>query len=927
MTETAIVAAIARPVTQVITALVKRLGRSLVFRWRVLGRIRKRSGFTFPRISTLKWLKKLSNDDLVVPPEQGAANLAASLDEMLSVHSSWRQDPERHSKALQIVEQAYVAIYSLATTEDSRTLQEHWSRSRHEVILDRFVIGLGGVPQFTRADRAELLLNQSRARTRVRLRPFDATPESVADILDDIDIAMLPSGAGEVGVVVGAFGSGKSETAETWFRRAAERFGQEPDAPFPLWLHARDIGAQSVASAVASRIPELAAERVGVALVIDGLDEVDGQIASRAIEEAEALASSQGGSSVVLTSRPGILRDSRNQVLLGGLDVDRATQLVERIAGTDRATWSWNPALVASLRSPFFALAAGLLLARGIKPSGQADLMRRLVEDALMRPTSASVAVQSAELERLLVKLAAALRDSGGTRDSLDFSDRRRVLESRLIHQRNDGGLEFSLPIFEQWFAARAALADMSIIDRAVASATAFDNWRWAIAVAGIAAIPDQLDELLARAVRGNPGAGAWLVSAISAGHDRYQAGNGSALTSDVAGRRLLRATRTWIDGLGNFAPMVFPFVDSSSQPINIGVSAENGALHTGWSLAPTIADEVGELPLHVRPFSGDTAPWIWTRSGPVGEGEEWPWVLRRDDIAGAIRHVLEKEPLLGPRGGLWHRESMYRAARVLTERDSWRFDPIPASEVFAKARPFLQLADQNRAELNRAELDMRLGRVRLDILADLVQELEAGSTDVIRLVPAPDLDPFRNVQGYPLAFYSDQQLMAFHAEVLGFACVAYEEAASSVLSNFSWSLGTQTSEPFGIVADLWYSDQHWGDTRMHVLETAIVPQSAVDTLFTSGVEDLTLAANGRAAVRFSGTRAKSDDWVRGLVRENAVSDLAGTRGPFAHWGMSSSIEDRTRLVRPISSFVADWIWRDFGAFSLTKGTFPRLEK
>lgn len=105
-------------------------------------------------------------------------------------------------------------------------------------------------------------------------------------------------------------------------------------------------------------------------------------------------------------------------------------------------------------------MAAGVVLAEGVRPAEQADHIRRLVERALADAPTNAVAVAPEERFEALKRLAFNLTDSGGERDGLDFRTRNVVRETTLVRSRLTGACEFSLPIFQQWFAAQAMLSD-----------------------------------------------------------------------------------------------------------------------------------------------------------------------------------------------------------------------------------------------------------------------------------------------------------------------------------------------------------------------------------------------------------------------------------------------------------------------------------
>jgi hypothetical protein len=102
---------------------------------------------------------------------------------------------------------------------------------------------------------------------------FEVDEAALASYLDQIEVLDVP--AGGVVVLLGDFGSGKSETAEAWHRAGIKNLIAADDAPFPVWLSARDLPGQTLEGAVERQLGPTWHHGRGASIAVDGLDETD----------------------------------------------------------------------------------------------------------------------------------------------------------------------------------------------------------------------------------------------------------------------------------------------------------------------------------------------------------------------------------------------------------------------------------------------------------------------------------------------------------------------------------------------------------------------------------------------------------------------------------------------------------------------------
>jgi hypothetical protein len=534
----------------------KSLAGKVGFRWKVWWRVRSRVDFGCHWGVYRKWLKSISAEELANPVEEGQGSLAIRLDHaFLSASPDWATLPDHLARALHLVEVTYPQIAAVMGGADGVALTQSWEQQRNVYVRDRLAQLVGTTAALSSYDLAAILHHRSRARRTVRLQAFGVDEATLAGYFEGIEAPDVP--VGRVVVLLGDFGSGKSETAEAWHRDSIEDFVMQ-NGPFPVWLSARQLLGETLEDAVNRQLAPAWRGGRGASIAVDGLDETDPATAQTLLEDARTLAATHANVRVVLTARPGILSPTATEEVWAKLlSEEDAIRLVEMAGGKPRSTWSWTANLRATVTRPFFALAAGVMLARDEAPRGEADLMRNLVEDALAKATERS-SVTSVDTWYALEQLAVTLTRTGS--DELSFSDRQIARSSRLVADGPENSIAFSLPIFQHWFAAQAILDHTVSAAEVVTDVVSFNRWRWAAAVAALSATSAQaVDDLLATFVAGNPGAAAWIIREAFGGRRDWRTEHDGNLDAETSGARLLRTLRVWADALGPLADGVVP--------------------------------------------------------------------------------------------------------------------------------------------------------------------------------------------------------------------------------------------------------------------------------------------------------------------------------------------------------------------------------
>ncbi len=894
------------------------LARKVSFRWSVWWRVRKRVAFSCHWRTYRKWLKSVTAEELATPVEDIQAPLAKRLDEALSEASrEWASEDDHLSRALRLVELTYPAIAAALGDNDRVEQSENWAQQRSVRVRDLLLQLVGPAAAMGSYDLAIVLQQRSEARRAVRLQVFEVDEAALTPYFDGIEVPAVPVGG--VLALLGDFGSGKSEIAEAWHRAGIANLISSDDAPYPVWLSARDLLGKTLEAAVERQLGPTWRHGRGALIAVDGLDETDPATAQSLLEASRTLTRTYVKVRVLLTARPGILSPTATeQATTALLGEDEASKLVELASGKAPNSWRWTPDMRATVTRPFFALAAGVLLGRDQAARGEADLIRGLVENVLAKGTERS-AVTSGETRSVLESLAVALTRTG--RDGLSFGDRQIARSSRLVADGPDGSVLFSLPIFQHWFAAQAILAGSVPATEVVADALSFVRWRWAAAVAALSAPSTAaVDYLLQTWVAGNPGAAAWITSEAFSGHRDWRTEDDEDLDANTSGARLLLALRTWTDALGSLADGLLPS-PVVQGPVGLGVTVSGHRIDVAFSTSHPLADYVTEVPTGVHPLLPgsvpDWRPWI---SGGAPQGQAWPWTIVKNRIASATVKKLSDDPFLGAPGGIWVQERRFDLARSVLDRGSLFHGNLLAAEVRQRVSEAFDYVGRDRGARILFNGSATYLAAELD---DLGAWLDATKVAYVASY-LPEKDMPSPASGWVWNVYTPRKLMEFEAEVYGRACKAYDEAVDHVFAPLGWSMPSTAYAPFGVLLEFRFDHgARLGD--IPGLTLLRVPMSLISNIAPTEGEVIWSATGRAVATRAHGE--ESADWERHSATLEAVRSWLAeqNREPIDGPSVVRTGPDDMSNRRPASSVAAGWLYDDLKSLGLGTGTFPQL--
>ena len=880
-----------------------RLANRATFRIQVLYLVRRRSATRLHFRPYLKWLKSLGPSDLNLSPEDAYVSLTPGLVAISPPVAEWGRSATDEA-ALLIID-TWKVLLRRGSVADVRERNEEWARSRHqriESLLD------GGFP-VSNPFAIESARRRSEARTSERLMTFALSPE-VARELRAVLSAEPPSfSPGGLHVLVGPFGSGKSELAETWFRARLDEFAVESYAPFVVW-----IGAGSLARALDVELSDRLGRSDrsslrGVNLVVDGLDEIEPARSAEIVREAREFLASSPRSRILFTARDAQgFRDSEisNVRLLGERAVD---QVLHAITGHNTSSYSLPGGLRETARTPFFAVAAGLVLASGGRPGGPAGLIEQVLTIALRRPRD-RVAVASEDADAVLRAVAIRATEGNGLVAANEFTAPQveRALLTRLV-VRSGRHLRFSLPVFQQWFAAQEVLRDQLDPRRLVDDPHTFGVWRWPLAIATAAGTQAQTDTILVSIASRNPACAAWIVKSSTSNFYRGQADDAAeSINSAEVGTRLVRAFQAMDQGLGDIAEFVLPRNTERRLP-TLGIRSDESWIAMSWRRLPD-AEPIVELPPSLDPIAGMSDDWMGYRWSRVGSDPAWLWTIVVDDVAAGIGNALVNERL-PVEDDVWRREHTYAICRSLVGQSRHLHHRSVSADAVTGALSELLGGD---ADVVVFQHGPRVTRAELEKLRETLGEGDVG--DVVRPWVVPDrLENPRGGGRYISDIYSEEQMRQLAFEVYTSAVELFRGLARRWFPSFGWALGWLADDRFGLMAEVHFPLRQDHPLPEPVLNSRILPIQMIDEL-TNGRNYL---GRSGAAVRIA---ADHDDGPTLEELQSGIEQWTSEHGvnPFSGF-VSSQGQLHLHGERPASRLAVQWLQEALRSFQLDRNS------
>ena len=542
---------------------------------------------------------------------------------------------------------AQVSSYAKwARVEENEDLAQHVRNA----LSDEFVRALRDPEPPGRALKLEEMKQLSVSRCKRMWTSLSVQEEMATELAEDQsvgDFLALPT----TGVlrVEGDQGSGKTLAAERLFQRAIDRALDDSSQPLPIFVSARDLQ-MPIEEYVEHKSKDISRTSVtGSIIIVDGLDEIGVKAANSLLEELSIFTDAQTLATAVVTSRPlpDLKDDIGQRLTMSTLDQQKSIDLVSRIAGQElelRDRYAWSESVQDATKRPLFAIMVGSVLRDS--PDSTFHKPVQLVTDLAERAQMELENAEEEEVDILLQELAVKTVSSGKRIFPHDVSTRRakqRILaNSRLVNEQ-EGMVDFTLPIFREWYAARALIEETVSFEEFHSDS---DLWVIPLAIAVDAGNENSRRTLMTELCSSDPGLASLVLEELEPVWPPDESDDFSLGTSLEAGEKIRNAVVTWGQGLGALYSIIGP-VDSkgNTSPLGIEVYAGGTRIHTSWYRGTHEQPTVVELPKDISPFAYNPE-WSGFSSRGVPHAELWPWFIAKDYLVHSLSNEVSLKHL-----------------------------------------------------------------------------------------------------------------------------------------------------------------------------------------------------------------------------------------------------------------------------------------
>ena len=636
-----------------------------------------------------------------------------------------------------------------------------------------------------RRDELESELKWSVSACKESFIALGVDPDIATELANDVDVGrVLEIPEPGLHLLLGDQGSGKTLASHRLFQQAVTDVIDDHSRPFPIFLEAREIGGP-VRHLIADRCLGNAEPRQQPVLVIvDGIDEKGNTEATRLRQELSIYADANPKAIILATSRPlPGLQLPPSVIEVPELSADQTAQLIQRVLGD--ATGPLNPAhwrdsVRETAKLPLFAIMIGAWLGRHdryVSLYGYA-LVEDVAREALRESSGNSEA-----MDRLLQLLAVGTTTRGGRirpHEVTRIAAQQRILmDSRLVRE-NQSALDFALPIFREWYAARAILeGTVSLEDIDLTS----DRWTTPLSIVAHSddgAMAHSAMEVIAVSNLG-------MASAVMKDNTSATSSGGSGpfIPPDAIaiGKEIRSTMEVWQNALGSLFAAVGP-VDREGRLTALGVCLDPNFLTTGWyqgvdQIEPVVEFSDLHSPLRRDATREEARDWPTWLGRTIPKTRLWSWLLTKNELVDRLKNAMD------------HRQLAYVAPEAVKElvwdfaldnirRGSWHQGPIPAQEVLDKINTLLPYGASLLFPIGRRQYSWDEMIAIRDHLDDLLQR---GEEELFEPWPTADL-PSSSPSICPR--YSDERLLQRITEVYSAALRIYEAMVNSWFGSFT---------------------------------------------------------------------------------------------------------------------------------------------
>ncbi len=186
--------------------------------------------------------------------------------------------------------------------------------------------------------------------------------ESVAAWMVDLHDPIVQVPDGQLRVLVGRMGAGKSEQALQWLEEALEAAQADERVEVPLWFAAREV----IGGLESAIVAAIGGDPAGpLRVVVDDLDSISPKEADQLLVEAREIVKVLPRVAVLATSRPGMQLGDHELTRVEQWPTERGGSLLRAVIGDDVPWNLWSHETLELLRSPLTVLGVAARLRSG----------------------------------------------------------------------------------------------------------------------------------------------------------------------------------------------------------------------------------------------------------------------------------------------------------------------------------------------------------------------------------------------------------------------------------------------------------------------------------------------------------------------------------------------------------------------------------
>lgn len=725
-----------------------------------------------------------------------AAHLTGTLDTLIIRGISDKADPDKSKRdaegsqpqaAKNAAAAAIAILHKLEPTDAADASAQGAAPAFSAAETDE----LGAPRSRSRQEQLDLARRQAQARRLVRLRPVPPRRrEAVLEWMAEHPEPALVVPEGQVRVLVGPMGAGKSERAARWLEEGLEVAELDEGVEVPVWLAARMI-TPSLSAALAEAIG--GDPRRPCRVVIDNLDSLAPRQADQLLDEARHLVLVWPRARVLATSREGVKTASEERLTADAWPRERGAELLRCVLGEEPPRAAWTPEARKLMTSPLLVMAMAARITGGKQiDTSPLQLLSGLARDIVERERPQADDQTWDRLAQLAIRILTSLEPvpaaSFGT-DPQVWA----LTETGLVVEDDEAGLQFALPLFEQYFAAHALRSGMVGLEEA-AGARSFPGWRYALAFA-VSTVADELaEQWMLRLARANPAAASWILDEIDRPRRRppvrRDAPTEGADPSLEAGRWLREAVQAFLDGFGACGPQLAHHHDG--RLVQWGVRLLQDFRMLLFEARTTTQPELVFVP-DTRLEGRRAAGW---HSGtclslPDGQLERWRW--SRDRLSEPLARLLRQRRLPLPAGSPLERERIWFLAQQIMKirHHRWTRAAIPLADLRASVAEMMNrvnASQMSRWQSGSADVDSYDIRWINDRLTGLHGE-HLGP-------PHPLPDRHSPANRWRSQDYSPELTVSILTDVLRDAVTGYRDLVTENFPRFGSALGLYSVLP-----------------------------------------------------------------------------------------------------------------------------------